>query len=149
MLGDILLVILATLAPISELRGGIPLGLLLGIDPLSTFLLTVVFNSLVFFPVYFLMKFFYDNLFSKITLFNRYLNKLRHRGKPYVDKYGLLGIMFFVAIPLPLTGAYAGTFLSWLLDIEWKRAFAAVALGVIIAGAIVLSASLGIINFIF
>jgi uncharacterized membrane protein len=146
MIEKISLLILATLAPISELRGGIPLGIALDLNPVLTFFLAVFFNCLIFFPVYFGMKLFYDKILSKISIFNLYLKKLWKRGKPFVDRYGLIGLAIFVAIPLPLTGAYSGTFLSWLLGLKWKKAFLAVCLGVIIAGIIVLSFSLGLFS---
>jgi uncharacterized membrane protein len=148
MIEKIGLIILTTLAPISELRGGIPLGIALGLDPILTFFLAVFFNCLIFFPVYFGMKLFYNKILSKISIFNLYLKKLWKKGKPFVDKYGLIGLAIFVAIPFPLTGAYSGTFLGWLLGLKWKKAFLAVCLGVLIAGIIVLTVSLGLFGSI-
>jgi len=52
----------------------------------------------------------------------------------------------FVAIPLPITGAYTGTILAWLLGMDWRKAFPAVGLGVIVAGAVVLLITLGVIS---
>jgi uncharacterized membrane protein len=54
--------------------------------------------------------------------------------------------MLFVAVPLPITGAYTGTVLSWLLAMEWKRSFIAVAIGVVCAGIIVMLATLGVVS---
>jgi uncharacterized membrane protein len=71
-------------------------------------------------------------------LFDKYLDNLRKRGKPKVEKYGFWGLILFVAIPLPITGAYTGTILAWLLDMDWRKAFPAVGLGVTVAGVIVL-----------
>ena len=61
-----------------------------------------------------------------------------------VDKYGFWGLPLFVAVPLPLTGAYTGTILAWLLDMNWKKAFPAVSLGVLVAGIVVLLITLGV-----
>ncbi len=61
-----------------------------------------------------------------------------------MDKYGFWGLALFVAVPLPLTGAYTGTILAWLLGMDWKKAFPAVGLGVIVAGVVVLLITLGI-----
>jgi uncharacterized membrane protein len=136
---EIALVLLVTISPISELRGGIPLGILkYGLDPLFIFCIAVIANALIFFPVFFALRLFYDKALSRIPLFDKYLDSLRERGKPKVDKYGFWGLALFVAVPLPLTGAYTGTILAWLLDIDWKKAFLAVGLGVIVAGAVVL-----------
>jgi uncharacterized membrane protein len=138
-------VLLATVSPISELRGGIPLGIVkYGLDPLLIFCIAVIANALIFFPVFFALRLFYDKLLSRIPLFNKYLDSLRKRGKPKVDKYGFWGLALFVAVPLPLTGAYTGTILAWLLDMDWKKAFPAVGLGVVVAGVIVLLITLGV-----
>jgi uncharacterized membrane protein len=137
-LGDIAKFLLLTASPISELRGGIPLGISLGLDPWFTFFVAIVVNALIFFPVFFILRLFYDKLLFRVPLFGRYLDGLRRRGKPKVDKYGFWGLFLFVAVPLPLTGAYTGTILAWLLGMNWKKAFPAVGLGVLVAGAIVL-----------
>lgn len=132
-------VLLFSVSPISELRGGIPLGILrYELDPLFVFSIAVVANALTFFPIFFILCLFYDKLLSRIPLFNKYLDSVRKRGKPKVDKYGFWGLFLFVAVPLPFTGAYTGTILAWLLGMDWKRAFPAVALGVVVAGVVVL-----------
>jgi uncharacterized membrane protein len=140
-------VLLATVLPISELRGGMWLGIVtFGLDPLLTFSIAVITNILIFFPIFFALRLFYDKVLYRIPLFDKYLDNLRKRGKPKVDKYGFWGLFLFVAIPLPLTGVYTGTILAWLLGMDWKKAFPAVAFGVLIAGGIVLLITLGVIN---
>jgi uncharacterized membrane protein len=145
-LGDLAKVLLVTVSPISELRGGIPLGISLGLEPWFTFLIAVVANALVFFPVFFALRLFYKKVLFRIPLFDKYLDNLRKRGKPIVDKHGFWGLALFVAVPLPLTGAYTGTILAWLLGMNWKRAFPAVSLGVLVAGVVVLLITLGVTN---
>lgn len=136
---EIAWVLLATVSPISELRGGIPLGILkYDLDPLLIFCIAVIANALIFFPVFFALRLFYDKVLFRIPLFDKYLDSLRKRGKPKVDKYGFWGLALFVAVPLPLTGAYTGTILAWLLGMDWRKAFLAVGLGVIVAGVVVL-----------
>jgi len=141
---EIAWVLLATVSPISELRGGIPLGISLGLDPLFTFFVAIIANALIFFPVFFALRLFYDKLLFRIPWFNKYLDNLRKRGEPKVEKYGFWGLTLFVAIPLPVTGAYTGTILAWLLGMDWRKAFPAVGLGVIVAGVVVLLITLGI-----
>jgi uncharacterized membrane protein len=143
---EIALTLLATVLPISELRGGIPLGISLGLPPWFTFFIAVIANALIFFPIFFALRLFYDKFLFRIPLFNKYLDSLRKRGKSKVDKYGFWGLTLFVAIPLPFTGAYTGTILSWLLGMDWRRSFLAVAIGVVIAGIIVLLGTLGVIE---
>ena len=144
---EIALTLLATVLPISELRGGIPLGILeFGLDPLFTFFIAVIANTLIFFPIFFALRFFYDKFLFRIPLFDKYLDSLRKRGKPKVEKYGFWGLALVVAIPLPLTGAYTGTILAWLVGMDWKKAFPAVGLGVIVAGVVVLLITLGVVS---
>ena len=142
------LVILVSALPAIELKGAIPLGLSLGLNPLFTLFVAILFNSLIFFPVFFGLKIFHENLFSKISFLNKYLEKIRKRGEPYVKKYGFLGLTLLISTSLPGTGVYTGSFLSWILGLDWKRAFLAITLGLIVSGIIVLSLSLGILNAI-
>jgi len=60
-----------------------------------------------------------------------------------IDKWGYLALMFFVAIPLPGTGAWTGAFVSWTLGLDRFKSFIAVSAGVIISGLVVLLLSLG------
>ena len=147
-MNEILLVIVASASPISELRGGIPLGIGLGLDPVLTFVVALIANILVFFPARFVLNVFYRSLLHRLPLFDRYLLRVRERGKPTVDKYGLVGLVLFVAVPLPITGAYTGTVLSWLLAMDWKRAFAGVTAGVVIAGIVVMLVTMGVVTAI-
>ncbi len=135
---EIAWVIATTLIPVSELRGGIPLGVLVfELDPLLVFFVAIIANAALFFPIFFGLRLFYDKFLSRFQLFNRYLENVKKRGKPKVDKYGFLGLTLLVAIPLPVTGVYTATFAGWLLGMDWKKAFPAIGLGVIIAGTIV------------
>lgn len=143
---EALLVILTTAVPVSELRGGIPLGVALGLEPWLVFLLSVTTNVLIFFPARLALAWFYRSILRKLPYFDEYLVRVRRRGEPTVRKYGLVGLAIFVAVPLPITGAYTGTVLSWLLAMDWKRAFVAVAAGVVCAGVIVMLATLGVVS---
>lgn len=143
---DVLLVIFTTFVPVSELRGGIPLGVGLGLDPWLVFLLSVGTNILVFFPARLALRWLYRSLLTKLPYFDEYLVRVRRRGEPTVRKYGLVGLALFVAVPLPITGAYTGTVLSWLLAMEWKRSFVAISIGVLCAGVIVMLATMGVVS---
>ena len=143
---DIAKFLLVTVSPISELRGGIPLGIYLGLLPWSAFLIAVIVNTLIFFPIFFVLPLLYDKFLTRIPLFDKYLDSLRKRGKAKVDKYGFWALLFFVAVPLPITGVYTATILAWLLDMDWRRAFLPVAVGVVIAGVIVLLGYLGVVE---
>lgn len=142
------LVILTTALPISELRGGIPLALSFGFNPISAFLLTVFINSILFFPIFFGLKLFYENFLSRIKIFRKYLERVRIRGEPLINKYGVIGLAIFVSLPLPMSGVYSGSVLSWLLGFSWKKAFFAIMIGVVTSGLIVLGMTLGVFTSI-
>jgi uncharacterized membrane protein len=144
----ILLVILANISPLSEQIGGIGLGLVLGLDPVTVLLASLLVNCLLFFPIYFGLKVLYKKFFIKIKLFEKYLEKVRIKGKPYVDKYGILGLTAFIALPTPLTGTYTASILSWLLGLDWKRSFIAITLGSTIGALIILFSYLGLFSFL-
>ncbi len=140
------MVIVANILPSLEQLGGIPLGIALGLNPIYAFLVSLSVNCLLFFPVYFGLKLFYKSLISKIKLFNKYLERVRKVGKPYVDKYGIIGLTLFISLPTPLTGTYTASILSWFLGLDWKKSFLAIALGSTIGGIIILLSSVGFLN---
>ena len=144
-LGDFLWVFLISAAPVSELRGGIPVALFeFDLPWYSAFLAAFLGNLL---PVPFLLLFLdpLSRLLSKIKIFDRILKWLfertRRRGRN-VERYEGLGLTLFVAVPLPATGAWTGALVALLLGMEFKRAFVSIALGVLIAGVIVTSVCL-------
>ena len=149
---DILKVALLSILPISELRGGIPLGLTLGLNPLLVYFIAVFFNFLSV-PIVF---FFLNNLHSNFlknkyyeSFFNKYINRNRKKLERVIGKkaefWTLVGI---VMVPLPLTGSYTGSILAWFFGLNRKKAYLAIFLGILLAGIIVTLASLGIISLI-
>ncbi len=146
MMSDILIVVLLCIAPVSELRGGIPVGVALGLEPSLVFVVAVIANMAIFWPTRLALTWFYQTVFRKIPYFDAYLSRVRSRGQPKVEKYGLFGLILLVAVPLPITGAYTGTIVSWLLAMSWLRSFVAVVIGVLCAGVIVMLATLGVIS---
>lgn len=144
-MNNLLTVALITLIPWIEVRGSIPVGIGLGLDPWLVFLTAAIFNILIFFPIFFGLKFIYKFL-KRWGFFERIVTKVRKKGEPYIKRYGVIGLAIFIGIPLPGTGVYAGTLLAWLLDVEWKKAFIAAAIGVIIAVSIIFVASMGVFS---
>lgn len=126
--------VVLTALPWIELRGAIPLAIQQGERLyLPLILLT---NCLVFFPTYFILEWVYE-LIPEGSWLHRKLESVREKAHPLVEKYGVIGLAVFVAIPLPGTGAYSGSCAAWLLDMEWHKAFFSVALGVLGAFLIV------------
>lgn len=144
-LNETIAVIILSVMPISELRGSIPLGLQLGLSPTFVIIISIIFNALVFFPIYFGLEFFYHRFLYKFTLVNKCLKRIsKHKDK--IDKYGFLGLVMLVAIPLPFTGAWTGSGLAWLLRLDWKKSFFSIFLGVALAGIFVAVFSLSLLN---
>jgi uncharacterized membrane protein len=82
-------------------------------------------------------------LFLKVTwyekIFTRFVERAREKLRGGVEKWGWLGVAVFVAIPLPVTGAWTGTLGAWMLGLPKRKTLQAVILGVFAAGAIVTS----------
>lgn len=139
-MSTILQIILLSMLPISELRGGIPLAIASSISPINSFLMCTLANILVI-PIVFIFLETLNKLFLRIPSYSRFfhrnLEKAQKKIHQQVEKYGYIGLMIFVAIPLPFTGAYTGALGSWALGMNRKKSFAYIALGVIIAGIIV------------
>lgn len=140
----ILYVILLSLLPISELRGGIPYAVAHDMGLIQAFFICVAANILVI-PLLYL---FFETLHKPLYrlkpyryLFDKWVVRTRTKAEAKVGRYGYWGVMLFVAIPLPVTGAYTGTMAAWLLDLDRKKSFWYLALGVVIAGVIVSAAT--------
>ncbi len=134
-------VILLSISPISELRGGIPLGIALGYRPLLVFLVAVVFNILVYFPIRWLL-----DLVGMQVVKIPFISKARDRGRRMVNKYGLIGLALFVGVPLPFTGVYTAALASWSLGYKYQETVIPIAIGVLIAGGIVTAMTLGVVR---
>lgn len=145
---------LLSILPISELRGGIPFAIAKGTDPITAFIFCVLAN-IVIIPFIFLFLDYLHEYFLKIKIYRKtfdiLLRKIRRRKKK-VEKdyqiYGIIALTFFVAIPLPVSGAWTGVLMAWLLNLKRGRSFLAISLGVIIAGIIITLVATGIIGFL-
>ena len=155
MVNPIIIVILLSISPISELRGAIPTGIALGLDLWTVFLIAVIANILISAVIFLFLDFIHKRLITNSNyrkFFNRYVEHIRTRKNSVQKKinlYGLPALAIFVAIPLPLTGAYTGTLIAWLLNLNRWKAFAAIDLGVVVAGLLVTFVTLGIVSLIF
>jgi len=72
-------------------------------------------------------------------MFDRFMERTRHKTEHYVKKYGYWGLAIFVAVPLPFTGAYTGALAAWFFGMDKWKAFWSIFIGVAIAGGIVLA----------
>lgn len=143
---------LVSLVPFIELRGGILLGHGLGMDPLRIFIICVLANCVPVPFVILLARPIFARL-KKTKLFGKLAAKIENStmkksGKVLSHKYTWIGLMLFVGIPLPGTGAYTGSLIAALLGMRLKQAIPAIILGIIIAGGIMTLASMGLFGAI-
>ncbi len=138
MLSELWAVIVAAMLPISELRGSIPLGVLvLKLDPFLVIAISIISNCLIFFPIFIGLELLYHRFFERFGWARGIIERIHRKGKPVIDKYGVIGLAILVGVPLPVTGAWTGTGIAWLLGLSWKKSFLAICIGVLIAAAIV------------
>lgn len=140
-LTTIITTIVLAMLPISELRGAIPFAYLRGMDIWLAASLSILFNALVAPVVYVFLsslhKVFYKHWLWYQKLFDKTVVRARAKLQEKVNRFGYWGIMLFVAVPLPVTGAWTGTLGAWVLGLDKKKTMLAVCGGVLIAGAIV------------
>ncbi len=145
-------VFVISMLPISELRGAIPAGHAWELVWWQTALIAIVGNMI---PVIFIL-WFIEPVSKFLRKYSKTLDKFfiwlfeRTRKKFYKkhERWGDAALILFVAIPLPVTGAWTGSLAAWLFGIEYKKALPLITIGVIIAATIVTLLSLGIFSFI-
>jgi uncharacterized membrane protein len=143
-----LVVFLVSTLPIAELRGGIPLATGWGIPWQQAYLLCVAGNFLPVIPIVFLLDPI-ARFLRRFRLFDRFFEWLfartRRRGR-LIERYEALGLILFVAVPLPVTGAWTGAVAAYLFGVRPKYAIPAIACGILIAGVVVTLASQGVLH---
>lgn len=143
-----LIVFIISMLPVLELRGGLIAAKLLEIDFLRAFVICFIGNML---PIPFILLFI-RRIFTFLKKFkkvNTIIEKLEARSIRKADKvrkYRVWGLLLFVAIPLPGTGAWTGSLIADLLDIRIKHSLPVISLGVFIAGIIISIFSYGLLG---
>lgn len=150
-LGEILsketIVFLVSLLPVIELRGGIITGYLLGIDFLPTFFIAFLGNIVPIPFILFFIKIIFK--FLKRTPLRKIVSWCERKAEEKnetIKKYAYLGLIIFVGIPLPGTGAWTGALIASTLNMDIKKTFLAISLGVLLAGIIISILSFGILD---
>ena len=145
-----LIVFLVSMVPLIELRGAIPAGIAAGLDPWLA-CGAAIFGNLLPVPfIILLVRQVFDRL-RKHAFFAPKIDALERRAHlkgRLVRKYRLLGLMLFVAIPLPGTGAWTGALIAAFLNIRLRHALPAITLGLLIAGSLVTLMTLGLIHLL-
>lgn len=145
-----IIVFLISMCPILELRGGLIAASLFHMNPITSYIICIIGNIL---PVPFILWFI-----NKILRWMRNSNRKRIKGiaswldkkvekhKGQIEKYGYWGLILFVGIPLPGTGAWTGCLIASVLEMDKKKSFLAALLGVFIASIIMMILSFGILS---
>ena len=139
-LSPLLVAGLVSMVPVFELRGGIPVGIaVLKQNPILVYIIAVIFNLIPVIPVLLFLKPI-KRILENVPVFRGFFNFLTskaEKNKRIVEKYEEFGLMLFVAIPLPVTGAWTGSLIAVVMGLKVMKSFLFISLGVIIAGIIV------------
>jgi uncharacterized membrane protein len=146
---ELITFILSTL-PISELRGAIPYAITVGdMSWQKAYAISVVGNFVPVVPIVLLIGPVSEYL-RRVRQFDRFFDWLfartRRKGK-LIERFEILGLILFVAIPLPVTGAWTGSVAAFLFGVRKSVAFPAILCGILIAGVVVTLATTGVISF--
>ena len=141
-------VFLCSMVPVIELRGAIPLGWATNIPWWLTYLLAVVGNML---PVPFILLLIRQVLtvmekmpIKFVRAFAAWLRRKAEKNTDKIQRFGFWGLCFFIAIPLPVTGAWTGSLVAATIRMNFWRAMLSALLGVMIAGVVVTLICLGV-----
>lgn len=140
-------VIICSMIPIIELRGAIPLGMGLGLNWWQSYFFAVLGNML---PIPFILLFITkiiswmkDCRFKLLNKFGGWLTAKAEKNRAKIERYSFFGVCLFVAIPLPITGAWTGSLVAATIGMKFWKALLSCFLGVLIAGAVVTLISYG------
>ncbi len=149
--GKELIVFIISLMPILELRGGLIAAALLNINIVRAFIICFIGNIIPIPFILWLITPIFDYL-KKTKLFRGMVSKLEHKAmnkKDQIERLQYIGLLLFVGIPLPGTGAWTGCLIAALLNMDKKKAMLYSIMGVIMAGIIMMIFSYGILDNIF
>lgn len=143
-----LIVFIISMLPLLESRGGLLAAMLLQLDFIPGFIISFLGNTLpIPLVLLFIEKIF--NWLKKYNKTNKIITKFEKKTlskKGQIEKYGYLGLILFVGIPLPGTGAWTGALLAVLLNLDKKKSFIYIMLGIILASIIMSILSYGILD---
>ncbi len=147
--GKFIWAFLISMVPVVELRGGLPVAITSGL-PLGLALLATICGNMLPVP---LIIIFIKKVFAWLRLhwpwMNRVVSRLEQRAENKSDtvrRYGPWGLLLFVAIPLPGTGAWTGALIAALMNMKLRDALPVIFVGVCIAGAIITGITYGAIH---
>lgn len=135
--------IFLSMIPIVELRGAIPMGLALNLNPILVYISCIIGSTIIGIPILLTFRYILDYLKSKgyfKGFVNFMENKLHNRAKK-MKSLSIVGIILFVGVPLPTTGTWSAAGIASLLRMRLKDAILGIFLGNIVSGCIVFAIS--------
>ena len=141
MVKDIIELFLLSISPLGEAKVAIPLAMGEGSLSTETILLVGLLGNLLIFPMFYKLieisnrKLLKNKMYRKNAI--RLSLRARKKTKNIIGKYGVWGLMLFVMIPIPFTGAYIGTIASYIFKINYKKTFYAISMGLIISCTVI------------
>ena len=151
LLGAAVSTFLMSMVPVIELRGAIPVGIAAGLSPAVAYMVSVLGNLVPVPFILLLIRRIFDWL-RHTKRFGPLIEKLERRAHlkgRVVTKYRVPGLILLVGIPLPGTGAWTGALVAALLDIRLRTSIPAIFVGLLIAGALTLGVTMGVIHIVF
>ena len=143
-------VFIISLMPILELRGGLLAASILGLSPVKSYIICIIGNIIPVPFILWLITWILECM-RKSKYFKgiaKWLDKKVDKHKGQIEKYGFWGLVFFVGIPLPGTGAWTGCLIAACLEMDRKKAFIAAMIGIVMASIIMMAISFGLLKFI-
>ena len=147
--GKFIWAFLISMVPVVELRGGLPVAIASGLPWPLAYIATVLGNMV---PVPFIIIFI-ERIFAWLRKhwpwMDKVVSKLELRAESKSDtvkRYGPWGLLLFVAIPAPGTGAWTGALIAALMNMRMKQAVPVIFIGVCIAGLIMTGLTYGVIH---
>lgn len=143
MILDLIWTFLISIAPVGEARLGMPwaFGVMGPNPPIFIIYIVALVGNLLIFPLFYSIIRYSNKVLWRRRFYKKSSVYLSRRAKKKVggsiNKYGIWGLMVFVMIPLPVTGAYIGTIAAFVLGMDYKKAFFAVSLGVFISCSLI------------
>lgn len=143
-----IVIFIISMIPILELRGGLIAAKLLNVSITTAIPICIIGNII---PIPFILLFIKQifKWLKKVSIFKKIIEKLEARAMGKSDsikRYEFWGLVLFVGIPLPGTGAWTGSLIAALLDIDFKKAILAELLGIAIATIIMSIFSYGLLG---
>lgn len=141
-------IFIISVLPVLELRGGLIAASILNVTYLKALIICIIGNIL---PIPFVLLFIkkivkWMDTFGPTRKFASFIHKKVEKNKAEIEKYDFWGLTVFVGIPLPGTGAWTGSIVAGMLEMDMKKSFPAIVLGVLMASAIMSFVSYGMLG---